>query len=273
MNPIVSWLFALIVAFAPPDKAAQAAQFPGHEETAEQKIERYKSIAQDLYDVVYDPEVEPVYPGSKGRARTALLMVAIAFHESGFAHDVDIGPCYRGRDGQSARCDHGRSACIMQMHIGGGTTPEGYTQAELFADRKKCLRSALARIRSSMGECKALDEKHRLNAYASGVCTRGDEQSEELASFVEKFAARVPMPAEDDATYMKAPASPGKPAEAPPAPPASDASKPRDKADTSPANKASPPRSVDNVPTSPSRKLPRRPALRPNRTRSVAVER
>jgi len=160
----------------------------------------------------------------------------------------------------------------MQMHIGAGTTPEGYTQAELFADRKKCLRSALARIRSSMGECKALDEKHRLNAYASGVCTRGDEQSEELASFVEKFAARVPMPAEDDATYMKATASASKPAESPPEKkPADDSAKPREKVDSAPTNKPSPSKTADG--SAPSRKLPRRPALRPNRARSVAVER
>jgi hypothetical protein len=246
MNPIVSWLFALMVAFAPPDKTSKAFQFPGHEETAEQKSARYQSIAEDLYDVVYDPDVEPVYAGPKGRRRTALLVLAIAFHESGFAHDVDIGPCYLGKDGTSARCDHGKSACVMQLHIGEGTTPEGYTQADLFADRKKCFRAALARIRSSLGECKHLDEKHRLNAYASGVCTRGDEQSEELSALVDKFGAKVAPPPEDDAVYVKgAPAKPAEPKKDEPKkdPPAEKGTKDR----------------------------PRTAPARPNRSRSVSI--
>jgi hypothetical protein len=247
MNPIVSWLFAMMVAFAPPEKTSKAYQFPGHEETVEQKTARYQSIAQDLYDVVYDPDADPVYGGPNGRRRTALLMLAIAFHESGFAHDVDIGPCYRGRDGQSARCDHGKSACVMQLHVGEGTTPEGYSQADLFADRKKCFRAALARIRSSLGECKHLDERHRLNAYASGVCTRGDEQSEELMDLVDKFGAKVAAPPEDDAAYM-----PGKSA---------NQDKPKDDA---PKGKA---------PSSGSADRPRGAVPRPNRSRSVSIAR
>jgi hypothetical protein len=255
MHPIVGWLFAMMVAFAPPEKASY--DFAGHDETVEARTARYVSIAEDVYAVAFDPDIEPLYAGPKGRQRTALLVLAIAFHESAFAHDVDVGPCYRGRDGQNARCDHGRSACIMQIHVGEGKTPEGYTQADLFADRKKCLRSAIARSRSSLGECKHLDEKHRLNAYASGVCTRGDAQSEELADLVAKFAAKVKAPPEDDASYM-----PGAEAKAP-SKPAGDASK---KAPPKPAgdkSKKAPP---------PSRRAPRHQA-HPNRPRSVAVGR
>ena len=172
MNPVTSWLFSLMVAFAPPEARANSAQLPGHEETATQKEARYQSIADDLYAVAYDPNETPLFKGNKGRARTAALLLAIAYHESGFAHDVDIGPCYRGRDGQGARCDHGRSACVMQIHIGDKTTAQGYSRDELFADRKKCFRAGLALVRRSLSECRHLDSKHRLNAYASGVCTR-----------------------------------------------------------------------------------------------------
>jgi len=242
MNTIVGWLLSLMLSFSPTDSSGKTRPFPGHEETALERTARFTSIASDVYDVVYDPEVQPLYAGPKGRSRTALLILAIGFHESGFAHDVDVGPCYRGPDGQSPRCDFGRSACIMQINVGDGVTPEGYTKAELFADRKKCVRSALARIRSSMGECKHLDEKHRLNAYASGVCTRGDEQSEELWSLMDRFAARAPIPAEEDAVYMKA------------------------------ASPESVPRSEPASPKDVARRS-RVPALRPSRTRSVSVER
>ena len=242
MNPIVGWLFSLILSFSPPEGPGRADPLPGHEETVAEKTARYASIAEDVYSVVYDPDTQPLYAGPKGRARTAILVLAIAYHESGFSQDVDGGPCYRGADGLSPRCDFGRSACIMQINVGDGTSPEGYTKAELFADRKKCIRSALARIRSSMGECKHLDEKHRLNAYASGVCTRGDEQSEELWSLAQRFAARVPMPTEDDAAFLVGAAETPRAREEPAAP-----REPR--------------------------RRPRTPALRPNRTLSVSVAR
>lgn len=205
MNPVTSWLFSLMVAFAPPEDRARGPQFPGHEETQEQKEARYQSIADDLYAVVYDPNETPLFKGQKGRARTAALMLAIAYHESGFAHDVDVGPCYRGKGGQSARCDHGRSACLMQIHIGDKTTSQGYTQEELFTDRKKCFRAGLGLIRRSLSECRHLDTKHRLNAYASGVCTQGDEGSERLMSLMDKFVAKRALPADDAVQVAKDP--------------------------------------------------------------------
>jgi hypothetical protein len=206
MNPVTSWLFSLMVAFAPPDERARSSQLPGHEETVEQKTARYESIAKDLFDVVYDPTEVPLFAGPKGRARTAALVLAVAYHESGFAHDVDVGPCYRGKDGRGARCDHGKSACVMQLHVGDGTTLQGYTQEELFADRKKCFRAGLGLLRRSFSECRHLDAKHRLNAYASGVCTRGEDGSERLMALMEKFAAKKPLPG-DDAAMMKAASS------------------------------------------------------------------
>lgn len=212
MNPVTSWLLSLMVAFAPPEQKARASQLPGHEETVAEKTARYESIADDLFAVVYDPNETPLFKGPKGRARTAALVLAVAYHESGFAHDVDVGPCYRGKDGAGARCDHGRSACVMQLHVGNGTTLQGYTQEELFADRKKCFRAGLGLLRRSFSECRNLPASHRLDAYASGVCDRGQDGSERLMALMEKFVAKKPLPA-DDVAVMKAAGDGGKPSE------------------------------------------------------------
>ena len=199
MNPVTSWMLSLMVAFAPPDAKARASQLPGHAETSVEKSTRYESIAKDLFDVVYDPKETPLFRGAKGRARTAALVLAVAYHESGFAHDVDVGPCYRGRDGQGARCDHGRSACLMQLHVGDGKTIQGYTQEELFSDRKKCFRAGLGLLRKSFSECRLQDPRHRLNAYASGVCDHGEDGSERLMAMMDKFAGKLPIPNDDSA--------------------------------------------------------------------------
>jgi hypothetical protein len=204
-SEIAEWLLALMVAFAPPERAARHDQFPGWEETSDERRERYASIGRDLYAYVYDPETKPVFGGKKGRARTAALLLAIAYHESGFAKDVDKGPCYRGKNGNSARCDSGLSACLMQIHIGEGSTPEGWKKKDLFADRKKCFASGLRLIRKSFSACRSLPMKHRLNAYASGSCSKGQSGSERLMALADKFSTRLPMPGPDEKFLTKKP--------------------------------------------------------------------
>lgn len=196
MTPVVAWLYSIIAAVAPPDKEHRHPSFPGWEETAEERVERYESIASDVVAVAFDPEKKPLFGGALGRARTAALLLAVAYHESGFAKDVDKGPCYRGKGGRSARCDHGKSACLMQIRIGQGTTQEGWTQDELFADRKKCFSAGLNLMRKSISACRNLDERHRLNAYASGVCERGHRGSEGLMSLMHDFLTKSPIPRE-----------------------------------------------------------------------------
>jgi hypothetical protein len=198
MSAVAEWLLGLMVAFAPPERAAKQEHFPGWEETVDARRERYASIAADLYALAYDPETKPIFGGKKGRARTAALLLAVAYHESGFARDVDLGPCYRGKDGKGARCDHGLSACLMQVRIGKGTTSEGWTQKELFEDRKKCFAAGLRLLRRSFSACKALPMKHRLNAYASGSCDKGHAGSERLMNMAEKFTTKLPLPGPDE---------------------------------------------------------------------------
>lgn len=195
MDAATAWLVATMAAFAPPERASVERGMPGWSETKAQREERYGGIAEAIARVVSDPDEKPVFGGEKGRARTAALLAAIAWHESGFARDVDIGPCYRGRANDGARCDHGRAACLMQIHVNpDGRTLEGWTKEELFADRTKCFRAGLHLLQKSFASCKANPPKHRLAAFASGRCSAGQSGSEKLLSLGERFSTRIKGP-------------------------------------------------------------------------------
>lgn len=176
-NVVVTWIVSMMVFLAPPEKLAAVPQLPGWHETADQKLARYHEIAQALYDVTYDEKKDPLYMGPKARANTTATLLAIAFMESGFARDVDLGPCYRGR-GFAARCDGGNSAGMMQFKLGEGTTAgpihgiEGKTQKDIFADRRLMFGIGLHMVRRSMKACRKYGEDWGLNVYASGTCVR-----------------------------------------------------------------------------------------------------
>lgn len=196
---------------APPGRLAAAYQLPGHEETEAEKVARYESFASDLYEVVYDPSVKSLFAGKRGRALTAATILGVAYHESGFAHDVDVGPCYRGKNGHDTRCDGGMSACVMQIKIGQGTTLrsahgiEGLTQAELFQDRKLCFRVGLHMLRRSITSCTKRGPNERLNAYASGRCDDGADRSKEILNIVRKFLANKDAVPVDAGLVLAAP--------------------------------------------------------------------
>jgi hypothetical protein len=181
------WIFAVLVALAPPERYAAQQALPGWEETPAQRTERYRAIAADL-DAVIAAE-PPLFRGPSGRKQSAALVLAVAHHESGFAIDVDRGPCYRGRDGKGLRCDSGRAACLLQVR---GTPAE---LAALFADRRKCFREGMALLRRSLGACSQLPMEHRLAAYASGNCSGGYEESKAMmASAQRAFTVKAPAP-------------------------------------------------------------------------------
>lgn len=200
MDAVVTWAVPVMLAFAPPDRAKV---FPGHEETTEVRTARYEAIAEAMADVVFDPDIKPAYGGKKGRLRTMIAMLAVGWHESNFDHDVDVGPCYRGEGAGDGRCDHGTSACIMQIHLADGKTPEGWTQADLFADRHKCFKAALRGIRASFSSCRHLEEKHWFSAYASGTCEGGHEASEALYALVGRFSSQATLPSGEDTSFMR----------------------------------------------------------------------
>lgn len=209
LNPIAAWLYAIMLTAAPPAKLAAAPQLPGYEETVEQKEARYQQIATELYEVAFDPATVPLFGGPHGRRNTAATLLAVAFHESGFARDTDIGPCYRGKGKLAHRCDDGFSACMMQVRVGDETTADGWRKADLFADRHKCFRAGLRLVRKSLRACgDKYGRDHWLTAYASGTCTNsmGQLRSRELTGQARAFLLR-PGPTEPD-TFFLLPAQP-----------------------------------------------------------------
>lgn len=195
---LTSWCLALMTAFAPLERAAQVQAFPGYEETIQQRGERYEAIASAVVSVAFDPHRLPVYKGPNGRARTAALLLAVAYHESGFSKDVDEGPCYRGPDGKSARCDGGHAACMMQIHPGpGAVTSEGWTEADLFGDRRKCFASGMESLRKAAQTCAKYGQEYTFSSYAAGTCDRrGLKGSKELLALQDRFYKRLPVPLE-----------------------------------------------------------------------------
>ncbi|MGO9710150.1 MAG: hypothetical protein ACLQBL_14880 [Polyangiaceae bacterium] len=170
---IITWLVAAMFAWTPakePDRA------------------RYTEIASDLAAVVYDPAEQPLFAGSDGRAKTALLLASIAAHESTFRVDVENG---------RARGDGGTSWCFMQLHIGSGKTVEGWTGQDVTSDRKLCFRAGLHIARESFRMCNGLPDNEMLSAYASGQCGRSLE-SRVMVSRATAYSQHHPM---NDAHY------------------------------------------------------------------------
>lgn len=209
-NIAVTWILSLMTFLAPPEKLAAAPQFPGWEETAEEKHARYESIATDLWEVVYAPENKPAfYSGKRQRGETAAVMLAVAFMESGFAKDVDKGPCYR--EGKwFLRCDGGLSAGLMQLRLGADVTnmsshgTEGYVQQDVFADRHLQFFIGLHMIRKSFKACAKYPADWGLNVYASGKCVekmadgtevpKGLVESKKRLELARRLLARGPVP-------------------------------------------------------------------------------
>jgi hypothetical protein len=155
MESLVAYLTAAMVAWVP-----LYAHRPV--ETTEEVQARYESIARDAASVAFDENETPLFGGgADARAQTALLMLSVASFESSYRKSVDEG---RGRG------DGGRSYCLMQVSVGDGVTREGWTGADLIADRTRCFRAALHVLQRSFGMCHAYPLEDRLAAYAMGHC-------------------------------------------------------------------------------------------------------
>jgi hypothetical protein len=190
MPTFISWVLALMTLAAPPARVTSYPSFPGWTETSEQRAERYEAIARAALEVAFDPNERPLYEtGRDRRARTAATLLAVAFHESGFAPDVDKGPCYQDPLKNIFRCDSGRSACLMQVHVGAGVTKEGWTRDELFADRAKCFRAGLHLLRRSVIACRDNEPEEKLAAYAGGSCKgeKARRAARELFGFADRW--------------------------------------------------------------------------------------
>jgi hypothetical protein len=141
-------LFALLLATPIKPPPADQAESP------EDQRNRLEAIAHDAADVARQAN-----PGDPvAQARDALLLLAVAHHESGFARDFDIGPC------RPNTCDHGAAACMLQIH--GGSKPANQA---LFDDRWFCFRLGLHYLHHSrLAECPG--EELQFVAYAGGSC-------------------------------------------------------------------------------------------------------
>lgn len=188
MDPIIAWILSFIVSVAPPGRKTF---YPEAQETRVEAQERYESIAEDIVDVVYDPNTKALFRGSNGRSRTVSVILSIMLHESGFMRNVDYGV------GKYARGDQGNSWCLMQLNIGAGRTLkwnvkhdrpprwgddpadifDGYKGEELVKDRQLCIREGLKILRLSFSSCRGLPLNQRLRVYASGSCENGAEGS------------------------------------------------------------------------------------------------
>jgi hypothetical protein len=169
MDSIVAWALAIMLAWVPPGRSAIKDAI----ETSEAGAARYAQIARDAARVAFDPAEQPLVKGPRARSQSLAVLLSVAYHESGFRRDVDLGlgPLARGS---------GTDSCLMQIRVGKGTTPEGWSHADLVADRTKCFRAGLRLLRRSIGACRHLPPLDWLSAYARGQCTVDEPTSHAL---------------------------------------------------------------------------------------------
>jgi len=161
---LVGWMLSVVLTLAPTRLASITKEDP------QERADRLASISNDIVDIVFDGEEQPLFSGPRGREKSAVLVATFASHESGFfSRGVDLG---------TSRGDGGSSWCIMQLHIGKGRTAEGWTGPDLIADRKKCVRSGYHIMRSAIKMCGG-PEEDRMAAYISGRCDVAVAQSQD----------------------------------------------------------------------------------------------
>lgn len=177
MSATVAWILSAMVSWSPPDRVHTT---PDAVETADSAQTRYEEIAKSLTQVAYAEGNTPIFSGSYGRARTAALMVSVAYHESGFRRDVDLGI------GKAARGDGGKSHCMMQINLGLNRVStvllenllgQPWSANDLVEDRTKCFQTGYAVLYKSFSACKSLPFEYRMAIYASGTCYNGHYDS------------------------------------------------------------------------------------------------
>jgi hypothetical protein len=114
----------------------------------------YESVAHDIAEVVSDPKEPPIWKEDSTKARTAIMLVSIAFWETSFRSFVDEGKCndkaWRASpEGQEAMrrwgtCDGGIARSIWQIHAEHGITvvPANYDdESQELSKREWCYSS------------------------------------------------------------------------------------------------------------------------------------
>jgi hypothetical protein len=119
LTTIVAYLVSAMLAWAP---TSNHAMYDANQQVTR---DRYNSIATDIAAVAMDPAEPPLFEGENGRVETALVLLSVAFWESGFAARVDDGHCRPGE------CDGGLAVSLWQIHPDEGIVMDGdvYTYA------------------------------------------------------------------------------------------------------------------------------------------------
>jgi hypothetical protein len=170
-----AWVLAAIQSVSPPH-VADLPTYPSATETREERAARLEAIAEDIAAVALRED-----PGALGSPkRVAAYLIAVASLESGFARDVDLGPCDPQRIAKRG-CDGGRAKTLWQLHgVGGWPT------------RQEAARRALGAVRLSLRACQRLPASQRLALYASGSChtAHGRRASVARVALAERLASR-----------------------------------------------------------------------------------
>lgn len=168
LHPLIfGWLLAL----SPPERDAVRPTYVEAVETVDERTVRYMDISKDVTAAVGD------LPAG-ARKGAAQLLIAIAWHESGFAKDVDLGPCAPGRL-RIGGCDHGRARGLWQV------------QAYDWGHRQEAAALAMRLAFRSMTACKKLPPEEQLAAYTGGTCASkmGRFRSREIWAVLKRIRA------------------------------------------------------------------------------------
>lgn len=112
-------------------------------------------------------EASPVFAGEDGPARTAAMLVALAWFESSFRPDA-AGDCDRKQpNGMCAPGGRPRSFCLFQIGES-NFAALGVTREQVQTDVDVCADAAIRMVRISFQVCRARPLEDRLGHYASG---------------------------------------------------------------------------------------------------------
>lgn len=133
---------------------------------------RLRAVAADIATVVEDPDEAQPFEDHK---RSALALVAVAYHESGLRRDVQH--C-------KVNGDAGRSITLWQLMR--GRSWEGHTRERLCADNLAATRAAL----HTLMRARTADLAGRLRGYTSGSAAVDNRAAREMLAIYWTLARR-----------------------------------------------------------------------------------
>lgn len=142
---------------------------------------RYESIAEDISAVAMDESEPPLFKGPAAREATAVLLSAVAWHESGFRKDVDI--C----KGARSKGDQGLSVGLLQVMK--GRNYEGHSALEICQDRRLAIRLGLHVLRRAKETCHG-GPRIWLQSYAAGGCSVHSSSARDACAAFERVGQK-----------------------------------------------------------------------------------